>query len=418
MSRWRLSDWTLGLLTALTIMAIWETVMVNDWPATHGMGGDFPQYYVAGTLVRTGQVARLYDQPYFRSLQVAMRDEPLRSLYPPTLALLVAPLSHFSYRTALAVWWAIQAVCILAAGAIFYCTTPQPRPWRINMLVALTALAPLWLAVGIAQVSPMILLVVAGGLTLHRREHRGWAGVLLALLALKPQMAVGLVLWMLLRRDLRTLAGLAAGFAIQFFAVATLLGPGVWLDYFHAMPAISAVTRSAHFSPLMEASLTGMASNLLFAAGLPAWETPAMKLTYAVTVSAAAIMLCRVVWMRQPLSPAKRPAPPRETENYEYACGVLFMMLVPPYFIAYDQTLMAVPLVLLWPTPSWRWGVALFAVLTVPMLNLCADAWFQPRRPHNPRRVVLPGPCRLHRRVPPAASQRCRLGRLEKIRIS
>ena len=113
----------------------------------------------------------------------------------------------------------------------------------------------------------MILLVVAGGLTLHRRGNRGWAGLLL--LASGPEAADGrgLVLWMLLRRDLRTLAGLAAGFALQFLAVAALLGPGVWLDYLHAMPAISAVTRSAHFSPLMEASLTGMASNLLWAAG-------------------------------------------------------------------------------------------------------------------------------------------------------
>ena len=36
-----------------------------------------------------------------------------------------------------------------------------------------------------------------------------------------------------------------------------------------------------------------------------------MKLTYAVTVSAAAIMLCRVVWTRQPLSAARRRPPRR-----------------------------------------------------------------------------------------------------------
>ena len=41
---------------------------------------------------------------------------------------------------------------------------------------------------------------------------------------------------MLLRRDLRTLLGLAAGFALQALAVAVLLGPGVWLDYLHALP--------------------------------------------------------------------------------------------------------------------------------------------------------------------------------------
>ena len=219
---------------------------------------------------------------------------------------------------------------------------------------------------------------------------------------------------MVLRRDLRTLLGLAAGFALQALAVAALVGPGVWLNYVHALPAISAITRHAHYSPLMEASLTGMASNVLWAAGLTAWEAAAMKITYAVTVSAAAVMLCRVVWAGSreqgagsrergagsreqdeprafPLpglagnapsphpdaAPALLPAPrsplpaPRSPlpANYEYACGVLFMMMVPPYFILYDQTLLAIPLVMLWSSPAWRWGVALYATATVLVVN-------------------------------------------------
>ena len=157
----------------------------------------------------------------------------------------MAPLARLSYREALAAWWAIQAVCILATGAIFYRTSPLPQPWRINMLVALAGLVPLWIAVGIGQLAPMLVLVVAGGLTLHRQGKCGWAGLLLSLLALKPQLTVGLVLWMLLRRDLRTLLGLAAGFALQALAVAALVGPGVWLNYLHALPAISAITRHA-----------------------------------------------------------------------------------------------------------------------------------------------------------------------------
>ena len=111
---------------------------------------------------------------------------------------------------------------------------------------------------------------------------------------------------MLLRRDLRTLLGLAAGFALQVLAVAVLLGPGLWLDYLHAMPAISAVTRAYRYSPLFEQSFAGIASNLLWAAGLTAWQVPAMRITYAVTAGAAAVMLCRVVWARRPWRPADR----------------------------------------------------------------------------------------------------------------
>jgi hypothetical protein len=367
MSHWRLSDWTLAFLSVLTMLAAWEGFMVGNCPANHGCGGCFSQFYVAGTIIHRGEAERLYDQPYFRDLQQSMRDDPLRSLYPPTMGLLMAPLARLSYHQAMAVWYAIQVICILVTGVIFYRTSPLSRPWRINMLVALTGLVPLWIAVGVGQLSPMFLLLLAGGLALHKRRKCGWAGLLFSLLALKPQLAAGLVLWMLLRRDIRTLLGLAAGFAIQAMAVATLLGPGLWVDYLHAMPTISAVTRYYHYSPLVEASFVGMASNLFWAAGLAAWESMAMKITYAATASAATLMLCHVVWARRSWQPT-HAAP--GTENLEYACGVLFMMVLPPYFLLYDQTLMAVPLVMLWSSPAWRWGVALFATATALLANL------------------------------------------------
>ena len=382
MSRWRLSDWTLGLLVVLAMLAVWEGYMIGNCPANHGCGGCFSQFYVAGMIVRHGEVERLYDQPYFRHLQESMREDPLRSLYPPTMGLLLAPLARLSYNQAMTVWWALQALCLLATGVIFYRrpwvhgARPLTRPWRINMLVALAGLLPLWIGVFLAQLAPMLLLVVAGGLTLHKRGQHVLAGLALSLLALKPQLAAGLVLWMLLRRDFRTLFGLAAGFAFQFLAVAAILGPRVWLDYLHAMPTISAVTRYYHYSPLVEASFAGIASNLFWSAGLAAWEVAAMKITYAVTVSAAVVLLCRVVWAgsreqgarpRGSLLPAPCSTLPA---NYEYACGVLFMMIFPPYFILYDQTLLAIPLVMLWSSPAWRWGVALFATATAVSVNL------------------------------------------------
>ena len=378
MSRWRLSDWTFGLLAALALWAAWESVVITYRPQTRGCGGNFSQYYVAGSIVRGGDARRLYDQPYFLHLQEPLRDDPLPSIYPPTVGTLVAPLTVLSFANALAVWWAISAICILATGLIFYRTAEIARPWRINMLAALAAMMPLWIALGIGQLAPLLVLLLAGGIALHKRGNRASAGLVLSLLALKPQLAVGLVLWMLLRRDARTLFGLAAGFAIQVFAVAAVAGPAVWSDYLHALPAISAITRRAHFSPMVEASFTGIAGNLTWSAGWAAWEATAMKFAYAVSVSAAAVMLCRVVWSQRPLSEqegrtsspllATRPVP--YAANYEYACGVLFMLVVPPYLIIYDQTLIAVPLVMLWSSPAWRWGLALFAATTVVAANL------------------------------------------------
>ena len=378
MSRWRLFDWTFGLLTALVMMAAWEGYALNHRPETHGCGGDFPQFYIAGTIIRRGEAERLYDQPYFRHFQESMRDDPLRSLYPPTMGLLMAPWRGFPTTRHWAPGGRSKPYASLLAArfstAPRHCRRGPAEPWRIAMLAALAALVPLWIAVAIGHLAPMLLLVLAGGLTLHERGKRGWAGLLLSLLALKPQLAAGLLLWMLLRRDLRTLLGLAAGFALQGLAVAVLLGPGLWLDYLHAMPEISAITRAYRYSPLFEQSFAGIASNLSWMAGLTAWKVPVMRIAYAVTASAAAVMLCRVVWAgsREQGAGSKAALPPAcrsPLPAYEYACGVLFMMIFPPYFLVYDQTLVAVPLVMLWSSPAWRWGLALFATTTVLMAN-------------------------------------------------
>lgn len=87
----RFSDYVLVLLVTLAVLAAWEGFVLNHRPETRGCGGDFPQFYVAGTIIHRGEAERLYDQPYFRHFQESTRDDPLRSLYPPTMGLLIAP---------------------------------------------------------------------------------------------------------------------------------------------------------------------------------------------------------------------------------------------------------------------------------------------------------------------------------------
>jgi hypothetical protein len=370
MSQWRVSDMALGLLTALAVLAAWEGYSLNHRPETTGCGGDFSQFYTAGTIVARGESVRLYDQDYFKHFQAWMREDPLRSLYPPTMGLVMAPLALLSYTTALAAWWAIQLACLAACGVIFYRTMPLARHWKINVLVALTALLPVWIAIGIGHLAPMLLLVLTVGLTLHRQHRRLLGGAVLALLALKPQLVVGLAVWMLLRRDWRTLVGLAVGGAVQFVIVAAALGPGIWLNYLHELPRIAAMTREYTYSPLFEQSFAGIACNLCDAAGLASVKILAMRVAYAITTAIAAVSLCRVIAARRPFGATQSQRSNNTKKNYEYACGVLFMMIFPPYLLVYDQSLLAFALVMLWSSPGWRWGVLLLAVSSPPLANL------------------------------------------------
>src|ERR1700759_583186 len=87
-------------------MAFVISVAGAHGPATIAgrLGGDYPAFYGAGTLVRTGQAAHLYDpgRPAAaeRSLFGDERDGGyLDFAYPPAFAALYAPLSAIDYRT-------------------------------------------------------------------------------------------------------------------------------------------------------------------------------------------------------------------------------------------------------------------------------------------------------------------------------
>ena len=268
--------------------------------------------------------------------------------------------------------------------------------------MALAALLPLWIAVGIGHLAPMLLLVLAGGLTLHKQGKRGWAGLVLSLLALKPQLAAGLLLWMLFGAT-----------SARCWAWPPVSPSRSWPWPCCWDPACGSIicTPCPRFPPLpAPIAIRRFSSSRLRAsraiccgqAGLTAWQVPAMRIAYAVTASAAAVMLCRVVWAREAAGSREPPqsGTRRRVENmsYEYACGVLFMMILPPYFLVYDQTLLAVPLVMLWSSPAWRWGVALFATVDGIGGQRLVHARIQPHRVRGPGGDVFPGACTVHGR--------------------
>jgi hypothetical protein len=364
-----MSDAALGLAVALLVCTICLAyVMVGI-----GLqGGDFLQFYTAGAVAVHGQADRLYDQTYFHAAQHSVRAASnLSSLYPPMLALLMAPLALLPHSKALALWWLVQAACFLATGWMLYTNMQISRAWRVVALVALAALLPVWAAVWLGHLSPLLLLILTSGLTLHRRGAGTWAGVVLSALALKPQFALGIFLWLVVRRDWRAMAGMAAGGLAQALAVSIFLGPSICFDYLHALPTITATVRTYRYSAVSEQSFAGIVSNWMWAHGCHDFNVHAtpMRLAHILTAGLAAVLLCRVVWACRERTAASRsserpatglgslgggrPAAADPVLPYEYVAAVLFMMLFPPYLQVYDLTLLAVPLALLWSSPCW-----------------------------------------------------------------
>jgi hypothetical protein len=266
-------------------------------------------------------------------------------------------------------WWMVQAGCLVATGWIFYRMMPLSTPWKINVLVALAGLLPIGLAVAMGHLVPVLLLILAAGFALHAQDRRWSAGVVLSAMALKPQFAVGLLIWLAIRRDFRAICGLAVGLLAQAATVSVVLGPTVCFDFLRAAPKIGALVRTSLYSPVFEQSFAGIVSNLMHMYGYHhASHFVPMRVAHVLTASLAALLLCRIVftlrpWLRRELPPGARQC--------EYAAAVLFMLLFTPYLLGYDLTLLAVPLVSLWCSPC-RWdGVLLYATTTA-----CAAALY------------------------------------------
>jgi hypothetical protein len=357
------------LLVGLLIFTLWGLLWEAELHGGHRSGCDFRQFYAAGWIVNYGDVSRLYDQSYFGDLQRNWWSEKqaFYSLYPPTLALSVAPLARLPLPAALAVWWTLQAVCLLAAGGILWnLTTIAPR-WRTTAMLALACTFPLWLAVRIGHLTPMLLLMLLGGMQQQLRGRRLLAGLVFSLLAIKPQFAAAIGLWLLLRRDGRAVAGMLVGLLLQAVAVSVCLGPTVLADYVHNLPLIAQKVKSVLYSPSYEQSFAGILGRRLYALGYdPRQFGNAFLLTQLVVGATAGWLLWRIVQ-------ANRRVPPVGGENphgprYECAAAVLLMLLMTPYLLVYDTLTLALPLCCLWSSPRWRMGVVLCAAITLPCM--------------------------------------------------
>jgi hypothetical protein len=169
-------------------------------------GSDLSSYYTAGTLVREGDAARLYDISPSDSILGDATEGPWAEagaragvtrqhyyIYPPAFALLFAPLSLLAFGTAL-----IAVTCLFE-------------------------FLPLIWALAIGQTSLIVLALLTGTLLAWRRGADNTAGVLLGLavaLKLTPALIAVFFLW----RGRRRIAWVSAAvFAlIQILSVAVL----------------------------------------------------------------------------------------------------------------------------------------------------------------------------------------------------
>jgi hypothetical protein len=230
-------------------------------PRSTPFGGDFLQEWTGANILHSPSAASLYDLETFGMWQHDLRnlgfewnpDAYYPPVYPPVYYWLLAPLGELSYRTATYVWLGLLLLAFLLAVALCELTIA----WRNTEQDLVPAEPPLfrgarercapwlsaafWLAMLIlpavlsgwtfGQKGALWLLILTVGWALWQHDRKFLAGVVLALLTIKPTLMICVPIFMLWKRQGWFLLGLTLGSLALWGSAALWLPRTLWQDY-------------------------------------------------------------------------------------------------------------------------------------------------------------------------------------------
>ena len=212
------------------------------------LGTDFSQVWTAGTEVLAGQPEMAYDN---RAHAQKQRDifGPKTQFYgwhyPPFFLALAAMLALMPYLVALLVWQASTLALYLAGvRAILWCPDRAPvhtgtgalevrGPGMVWLIPAL-AFPAVFVNIGHGHNGFLTAALLAGGLLCL--DSKPWlAGILLGLLAYKPQFALVVPVALLAGGYWRSLLGAGGVVALMIAASLAAWGTGIWQGFFSSL---------------------------------------------------------------------------------------------------------------------------------------------------------------------------------------
>lgn len=335
-----------NLCSSRPFLLVWSVyslaMLVGVWflffPSGSAERADFRQLYAGGYLARTDP-ANLYEYAWQKKVQDALVSKAeglLPFIRPAYEAWLVAPLTHLPYRMA---YFGFLCINLLLLMACFFVgrdifsrkgIIAQPRPG-----LQLFAFFPVTVAILQGQDSILFLLGVCLVYRLLRSGRGFLAGAILGLLLLKPQVALPLALFLIVRYGFSLFAGFAVGGSIVFAASVVLV---TWQGFL-ALVRVLLLTGSVSVSqniptgsfgvfPFIMPNIRGLIS------GLAAWFLPG-RIVFALTI---VLTTCLVLWAIRTLRGTGFDFD--AVFSLSTACAVL----VSYYLHIHDLTVLQVPL--------------------------------------------------------------------------
>ena len=282
---------------------------------------DFDVFYVAGTMAWHSGFDRAYDLAAFMREQHRLlgASDNLPWSYPPLFGLVAAALAPMPE------WLAYAGFMATTLAAFLFALVKLGGRWPVGPLL----IAFLPVVINIAAGQNGFLTAALIGLTCWGLlSGRSWAGVPLGLLVIKPHLAVGLAIYVLLDRRW-TVIGVAALTVVATSALAALvLGPSVW-PAFLAAAGTAGHNLALGLYPMFRMTSPYAALRTL---GLAAPAAMLAQVAVALTAIGGIVVAIR-----------RLPA------RFALGFAVFASLLISPYCYDYDLPALAVALALLLP---------------------------------------------------------------------
>ncbi len=246
LSRERIRLVAAAVLIASVAGLLYLAVTANRLVDTQGrpLGTDFSSFYAAGTYVLDGDPEARFDRArrHAREQAIFGKATPFYSwFYPPFFLAVAAVLALMPYGLALVVWQAVTlGLYLLSIRAIL--TPIRRRPSAGLILSAKPPDNHLWLLVALAFPAALVNIghgqngfltaALLGGALLKLDRRPLVAGILLGLLAYKPQFGLMIPIALAAGGRWRSFAAAAATVALLVVATTLAFGPQVWPAFF------------------------------------------------------------------------------------------------------------------------------------------------------------------------------------------
>ena len=270
-------------------------------------------------------------------------SEPLPYLYPPYALLLAAPLALLGFFGSWAISAALSAVTAVV-GFRFAMKASELDDSSDRLKVARGTAMTLAVTTGtvissvvIGQYSGIYVLAFGLGLWLYVEDRRFAAGLALALLMLKPNIAIAIPVVLVWSRSWPVLKGFGLGAALALVS-SVPFGLGLWGDFFDNVSNMSRLQAEGRGTASKSVNFAGMFEQLSGAR----FDSP---ITIAAWLVFTSVVGVGTLWVW-------RPEVFRQSPHRAFGVLAMFVVIANPRMFFYDGALVVFGFLCLWTLPE------------------------------------------------------------------